>query len=122
MPGIVQPGNQARPGFDPSTLLELVGDDRAFLDEFIALFDQDAVRLASEIRRALAGGDGEALERSAHSLKGMLSHFGQSDALEFSRRLEALGSRRDLEGAEAIESALLVEIALIQESLARLVL
>ena len=122
MTGIELPGNQARPGFDPSSLLELVGDDRAFLDEFVVLFDQDAVRLTSEIRRALAVGDGDALERSAHALKGMLSHFGESDALEHSRRLEDLGSRRELEGAESIESALLVEIALIQQSLARLVL
>ena len=122
MPGSVVSGNQARPGFDPSSLLELVGGDREFLDEFIVLFEQDAARLVLEIRRAVAGADGAALERSAHSLKGMLSHFGESAALELSRRLEALGAGRDLAGAEEIESALLGEIGLIQESLARLVL
>ena len=121
MTGNPASSTRARPDFDPAGLLELVGDDREFLDDFVAIFEQDAARLMVEIREAAIGLDGAALERSAHSLKGMLCHFGESPALDLARRLEHLGSSRDLADAEGLASDLVGEVDAISRGLARLV-
>jgi HPt (histidine-containing phosphotransfer) domain-containing protein len=109
-----------RPGFDPTLLLEIVGDDLAFLDEFVALFHQDVRRLEIQIREALERLDDADLERAAHSLKGMLSHFGETRALELAAQLEDLGSRSELGAAGKLASALIAEVELIRAGLERL--
>jgi HPt (histidine-containing phosphotransfer) domain-containing protein len=109
------------PGFDLSPLLELVGDDVEFLAELLTLFDLDSARLVAEVRRTVGPG-GAALERSAHTLKGLLSHFGESTALELCRRLEARGAGRESTEANALAEAeaLAAEVAAIRQILGRL--
>ena len=108
------------PGFDVDSLLELVGDDVDFLIEIASLFEKDASRLLSEIRRAAGQLDGEGLERAAHALKGLVSHFGETKALDVCATLERLGLERAPEGAEALSEDLTIEIALIRSGLEQL--
>jgi HPt (histidine-containing phosphotransfer) domain-containing protein len=118
--GLNAAGTTSLPGYDFSGLLELVGDDLDFLAEVVTLFELDSGRLLAEIRVATTGPGGDALERPAHALKGSLSYFGASEAIDLCRRLEAIGSGLEAGDARDLERDLSREIALLRHELARL--
>jgi signal transduction histidine kinase/ligand-binding sensor domain-containing protein/DNA-binding response OmpR family regulator len=64
--------------------------DAALLRELGALFLEDGPRLLEEIRRAVAAGDAEIVQRVAHTLKGTLGTLGGPDAPAAARALESL--------------------------------
>ena len=111
---------RSRTGFDPTFVRDLVGNDRDFLREIAGLFERDSRRLARGLTEALRSLDAPRLARDAHTLKGLLSHFGHPPAIELAGRLETLGDGRTLEGAGGLVEEILAEIDLIREGLARL--
>ncbi|WP_229522058.1 hybrid sensor histidine kinase/response regulator [Massilia antarctica] len=78
-------------------LLRLDGD-RELLRELAALFIGDGPHLRDSLEQALAAGDGEAAQRAAHSLQGVLVNFGARRAIACSERMAA--SLRDAGGAQ----------------------
>ena len=62
--------------FDPAAALARVEGDRELLRKMIGLFFAQAEKLLPEIRGAGERGDGKALERAAHKLKGSMGSFG----------------------------------------------
>jgi HPt (histidine-containing phosphotransfer) domain-containing protein len=54
------------------------------------------------LRRALAQGDAESIEKTAHSMKGELGYVGIPDVTQKARELEELGRRHDLEQAARV--------------------
>jgi HPt (histidine-containing phosphotransfer) domain-containing protein len=111
------PDSRPSGDFELGRLLKLAGDDRELLGELIALFERDSTRLVAEIREAAVRLDGKALERAAHTLRGLLLYVGESTAHDRCRRLESLGSCPELAGAEI--DALDIEVAMIRQGLAR---
>jgi len=86
----------ARPACDLRAALELVGGDEQFLDEVIALFQQDAPRLLGEVREAVTQGDAGGLRQAAHALKGSAGYVAARPTVEAAQRLETIGARGDL--------------------------
>ena len=92
-------------------LLTRVGGDVKFLRKLAASFLADAPKKMSEIRRALASRDREALAAAAHSLKGAVGNFGAAEVVEKAKTLETLTPSGELkvirEAAAALEQELL---------------
>lgn len=84
------------PTFDRAELLERVGNDIAFLAETVEMLAADGRTLMGEIREAVAKGDGAAVGRSAHALKGMISNFCAPAAQEGALAMEKMGKSGDL--------------------------
>jgi PAS domain S-box-containing protein len=87
--------------FDPAVVLKRVEGDRELLREVVTLFFEDTPRLLADIRNAISCSDGNALQRSAHTLKGSVGNFGARAALEAALSLEQMG--RNLDFARATE-------------------
>jgi two-component system, sensor histidine kinase and response regulator len=99
--------------FDPLPLLQRLSDDDDLARELIRLFQDDGPRMLETIGAAVASGDGEAVERTAHLLKGSASNFTAAEVVQAAQHLEDLGRSRDLSEAHAAYQTL-------QQSLTRL--
>ena len=56
--------------FDREEALQRVGDCECLLAEILDLFTETCPQMLEAIHQSVAGGDADALERAAHSLKG----------------------------------------------------
>ena len=83
--------------------LDAVGGDREMLVRVAGMFRQQAPNLMSQIRTALAGGDGRAAATAAHTLAGSLSVLAIDGARNAAKQVERLAPEGD---PAAIESAL----------------
>ncbi len=77
--------------FDENALMERVDGDVEFLEETIAMLDEDSPALLGEIIAAAGSGNAEALIGPAHALKGMLANFCAEPAEAAARALETMG-------------------------------
>jgi HPt (histidine-containing phosphotransfer) domain-containing protein len=95
---------------DREVALVRVGGDPELLKEIAVLFLENYQVWLGELREASARGNADAVERTAHGLKGSVANFGARDAVEAALQLETLGRNRNLTGlAEslaALEAAL----------------
>jgi HPt (histidine-containing phosphotransfer) domain-containing protein len=80
-------------------LLEMVGNDAAFLEELVDTFLEDAVTQLDAMRAAVAAGDVESLVRPAHSLKTNSANMGATVLSAMCRELETEARSGSLEGA-----------------------
>jgi signal transduction histidine kinase/DNA-binding response OmpR family regulator/HPt (histidine-containing phosphotransfer) domain-containing protein len=85
--------------FDRAAILARLSGDEALLEEILSLFVNDCPRLMEVIRLALAAGDGQALSRHSHALKGSAGYLGASQVCAAAARLESSGAADDLLGA-----------------------
>src|SRR4051794_31999989 len=92
--------------FDENELLERVDHDWEFLIETVELLSSDGRRLVDEIKAAAAAGDGAALGRAGHALKGMSSNFCCPSAQAAALEVERIGKYGDLSTAPAAVAAL----------------
>lgn len=76
---------------DLALALSRVGGDVALLREIAQIFLEQYPQILSDIRRAIASGDGPALERAAHFLKGGVANFGAKRAADAAFLLENIG-------------------------------
>jgi two-component system sensor histidine kinase/response regulator len=85
-----------------ATALARVGGDLDLLKEIAALFLDEYPRELDEIHKALAAGDAQTLERSAHGLKGSVANFGPRAAVDAAFQLEQLGKAGKLDQAPPV--------------------
>jgi CheY-like chemotaxis protein len=104
--------------FDRQATLARVKGDREMLQEIVRLFFAEAPALLARIQTAIAHGDGRALERAAHSLKGTVMSFGAQAAGAAALRLEVLGRGGDWTQAITACAELEREIAQLGNALA----
>jgi len=71
-----------------ATLRQVGGD--AFVRQIVSLFVNDAPERAERMKCAAAAGDGEAIERAAHSIRGSCGAFGANDLTHLCREVERL--------------------------------
>ena len=85
--------------FDEEALLERVDGDIEFLEETVAMLDEDSPALLEAIRAAVRSSDAAALVKAAHALKGMLANFCAEPAAAADRQLETMGREERLADA-----------------------
>jgi two-component system, sensor histidine kinase and response regulator len=98
------------PPADVAALREWVGDDLELLDEVAGDFAAQVPVWLAGLAEALRTGNGEALRRVAHSLKGAVGNFGAPAVREPAAALEELGKAGRL--AEAPEFLIRLDPAL----------
>ena len=103
--------------FDPGAALKRVDGDRELLREIAGLFFEDTPRLVAEVRNAIQRGDGKALERSAHTLKGSIGNFGARTAFEAAFSLEQMGRNGDFSRASEMFTQLERQVTLLVPAL-----
>ncbi len=72
-----------------------------------------------DMRQAIAQDDAPLLQRSAHSLRGLLGNFGAEPAEALSRKLEVLGARGSTADAAPLLPQLASELQALDQALAR---
>lgn len=102
---------------DFDQLKEYVGEDPVLLAEVIQVFLDDSPVALENATRAISAKDANALEISAHRLKGSLATMGAEAAAELASRLEKMGHEGALEGAAELCERLTREVEAAQESL-----
>jgi len=97
-------GSQADSGcpFDRDVVLARAGGDAALLQELVTLFLTDGPKHLLEVKVALTRGDGPALIRAAHTLKGAAGLFGAVAVTRAVSELEGLRRVGDLARAERV--------------------
>jgi HPt (histidine-containing phosphotransfer) domain-containing protein len=77
-----------------ANLVAMTGED--FIGELVAAYVEESSPLLTEMQRALAAGEAEALARAAHSMKSSSASLGALRFSELARELENLGRAGDL--------------------------
>ena len=105
------------PVLDREAVLEQVEGSVALLGKLTELYAGIAPQMMDDISQAVRLGDGEALQRAAHALKGCIANLGAKRAGAVALHLEDIGRSGDLRDAEAVFSRLETEIAWFTEEL-----
>jgi HPt (histidine-containing phosphotransfer) domain-containing protein len=103
--------------FDEKALLEHIEDDIEFLEETVAMLDEDSPALLEEVRSAAAAGDAAALVKPAHALKSMVGNFCAGPAQAAARKVEIMGREGQLADADQAVQELEAEVARLLEEL-----
>jgi CheY-like chemotaxis protein len=104
-----------------SAALEVAGGDVQLLKKLAESFLHDCPGLLSAVRAAVTTGDGKALHRAAHTLKGAVNMFGAQAAWDQAQRLEQLGRDGDFARATEALADLEREIERVVQELSALV-
>ena len=96
--------------FDKEALLDGVDGDIEFLDETIAMLNEDSDELLEQARAAVEAQDADALVKAAHALKGMIGNFCAPRAEAVAYQVEAIGRESRLEEAPAAVENLCNEV------------
>jgi HPt (histidine-containing phosphotransfer) domain-containing protein len=81
--------------WDVAGALRRLDGDEELLHEVVGIFLEDIPVHLATLRRAINEGDLEAIERTAHSLKGEMGYLGISDLSLKAGELERLGRERE---------------------------
>ena len=103
------------PVIDPHTFDELQAHAGAdFVIELVDTFAEEAPRLLTELRSALAAGAAERFRRAAHSLKSNSSTFGATGLADLARALELGGLPPNETGVDELARQLDTTLAALQ--------
>ena len=114
------PGTDADFILDADYVLDRVDGDVALLQELVTMFLEDCPRMMAEIEAAVGRGDGGAVSRAAHALKGSIGNFVSGGPFEAAQRLETLGREGDLSDLGEAWIALRNAVARFQPALTAL--
>lgn len=106
------------PAVDFGAVMDRIGGDEELLKELVALYLDDEERLLTEMDRAVAAGDGSALSRSAHTLKGAVSNFCAPRAHAAAFAVEMAGRENRLDRAGQLLHSLRSELGVVRAALA----
>jgi len=109
--------NEAQ-AFNLTEALERVEGDMELLCEMIDIFLEEYPQMLADIEQAVAISDPQALQHSAHTLKGSVSNFAAPGATTASFALEKMGKQQELSQAAAALSTLKHELERLGPSLA----
>jgi HPt (histidine-containing phosphotransfer) domain-containing protein len=101
--------------FDADLLLREYGDENLVSDLAQLLVDTIPEQVDA-VTSAVNAGDGAALRRAAHKLRGSIVAFGMAEAVERARQLEAMGAAGDLTGAATLSHQLIVDVQSLRDS------
>jgi two-component system sensor histidine kinase/response regulator len=105
--------------WDMGKTLERLGGDKELFREVIEIFLDDVPKHMASLRRAIADGDGEAIEQTAHTLKGELGYLGILEISQKARDMEAFGQKSELRLAANLYATLEPELSEVLLSMRR---
>ncbi|MBF0497328.1 MAG: response regulator, partial [Deltaproteobacteria bacterium] len=97
---VVPEQTDEREVFDLKSFIARVFGDRELVTELVAMFLDSYPKSMNSISDAIRRADGPELEHSAHFFKGTVGNFSAMPAFELALKLEKMGQRQDLTGAE----------------------
>jgi CheY-like chemotaxis protein len=83
--------------WDIGQTLERLGGDEELFHEVVEIFLEESPKQMSSLRHAIADGNAEDIERTAHSLKGDLGYLGISEVSQKASELEEMGREHNLQ-------------------------
>jgi signal transduction histidine kinase/DNA-binding response OmpR family regulator len=101
---------EVRIAFDKEEALKLNGDDDEFLRELAEIFINDFSDYLSNIKKAIDDRNNEALEESAHKLKGVVVCFGENASADTAFKLEMMGAENRMNGVQKIYDTLAKDV------------
>ncbi len=99
--------------------LKRLGGDTDLLRNFVEVYHEDSPKLLDAIGRAVDHGDGPALQRAAHSLKGLAANFDAREVVEVAGRLEQIAQSSKMGEALRLRDELSLAIESFNDALAR---
>ena len=105
---------------DKAAALQRLDGDMELLRELVELFLKEASPMLAAARGALARRDAQALQQTAHSLKGAAGNLAATAVFEAAKRLEFMGREGDWTHADAACSVWEQEVARLEQGLASL--
>ena len=105
---------------DKAEVLSRVDGDIELLRELSGIFVAEYPKLLTQLREAMSAGNGDALGKASHTVKGMLANLGAKSAAEAALRLEEMRDGNDLSGADEAYAVLEKEIERFSRALAAL--
>jgi two-component system, sensor histidine kinase and response regulator len=96
LPEMVPAAASSEAVFDQHAALARVHGDSELFRDIVDLFFAEIPEILSTFHQAVARGDTQAVEHTAHSLKGTVSSFGAQAACAAALRLEVMGRDGDL--------------------------
>ncbi|KAB2835571.1 MAG: Hpt domain-containing protein [Candidatus Brocadia sp.] len=103
--------------FDKNEALEINANEVEFLKELAEMFIDGLPEQMSSIKEAVHSRDNNALEKSAHKLKGAVANFGNNTVFKAALNLEMMGRENRLEDVEEAYGALTKETARLVNAL-----
>jgi CheY-like chemotaxis protein/HPt (histidine-containing phosphotransfer) domain-containing protein len=113
----VHPTPDSTLGWNAESVLERLGGDEKLFSEVIQIFLEETPKNIAQLRQALAQGNSENLERTAHSLKGELGYLGIAGVSQKARELEEMGRRHDLLHAAGVFATFETELSAVLNSM-----
>ena len=111
--GLLSPGRRldSESPVDLNAALQVVDGDRELLREAVALFlEQDCPRQLKALRKGLEQQDAQVVKAAAHGIKGAANNLGGRAVSAVALRLEAMGRKGDLTGADGLLDGLEAEL------------
>jgi HPt (histidine-containing phosphotransfer) domain-containing protein len=105
------------PSIDKQEFLKAFEHDRNFLKEIVDMFVSDYPAMIVSIREALKTRDASTLQRTAHSLKGMLRNFQAEAEAQKALNLEEMGRKGEFKNGDQVCDALVGELASLEKTL-----
>jgi PAS domain S-box-containing protein len=116
--GIAGPaGSASQVELDYSVLLNRTEGDMELARELVGLFLDDCPKLMADIRATVERGDCEALTHVAHTIKGAVGYFPESNAFDVALRLEMMGRENNRHGVGEALAELELEITRLTPAL-----
>lgn len=94
------------PCLDAAKVAEFTTSDPELFADMVGLLGEEFPRRMQQITAAVRQGDGKALERAAHSLKGALSYFCRKRVLQALHTLERYGREMNFAAAAELQTRL----------------
>lgn len=88
--------------FDRDELLKTIDGDVDLFNEIIGVFREEVSGLISAMRTAIANGDADGVEKTAHALKGSALTISALKIARLAHILESMGREHDLSMAEHV--------------------
>jgi HPt (histidine-containing phosphotransfer) domain-containing protein len=103
--------------FDFSKAMSALDGDKALFEEVANLFLEDAANKIAKLRDGVGRGDGSAVAKVAHTLKGSVGYFGAKRTFDAVCRLELIGKNGTWTEAETAQSQLEKEFKALESAM-----
>jgi len=97
--------------------LSRLGGDQALYADMVQFLWEDAPSFLKQLQAGIAARDAGAVQRAAHSLKGLIANCGGVRAAEAAQRLENAGAAGDLVDAAHLIEPLRQEMDVLKQAL-----
>jgi HPt (histidine-containing phosphotransfer) domain-containing protein len=85
--------------FDSDELLDRIEGDRALFMDIVKIFLEDTPGLISALEAGVKSGNAEAVEKTAHAIKGSCAMISAKRLETLTHKLESMGRNGDLTGS-----------------------